>query len=54
MIPVESTTVNSDWNFTGLDLLPANNSGTAINAAAENEDNMAFINLGTGYGFRFF
>ena len=44
-MPVESTTVNSDWNFAGLDLFPAYNSGTIINAAAEKEDNMAFINL---------
>ena len=54
LIAIESLNVNNDWNFTGLDLFPAFNSGISINAAAGNEDNMALINLGTGYGFRFF
>ena len=36
-----------DSNFARAELFPAFNNGRNINAAAEREDNMVFINLGT-------
>ena len=36
-----------DSNFARAELFPAFNKGSNINAAAEREDNMVFINLGT-------
>jgi len=44
---IEFLKKKSDGNFTRAELLPVFNKGSSINAAAEKEDNMAFINLGT-------
>jgi hypothetical protein len=43
----------SDLNSTRSDLLPAFSKGSSINAAAEKEDNMALMNLGTDTDFGF-
>ena len=39
---------NSALNFLLIGLFPWFNKGKKINAAADNEDSMALINLGTG------
>ena len=36
-----------DSNFARAELLPVFNKGSNINAVADREDNMVFINLGT-------
>lgn len=50
LIEIESAgaeKLNSALNFLLIGLFPWFNNGKKINAAADNEDSMAFINLGT-------
>ena len=44
---MESLIKKMDSNFDRVELFPAFNKGSNINAAAGKEDNMIFINLGT-------